>query len=87
MTSSSTIPTSRWSICAFGVATRALVAEDIGTLNGLHVDRQAERVQRVVLDGDRVIRIGRTELRIRGSDYVLPRERALTGSPNSYRSS
>ena len=38
-------------------------------------------MQRVVLDGDRVIRIGRTELRIRGSDYVLPRERALTGSP------
>ena len=73
---------SRWSICAFGVATSTrLVAEDIGTLNGLHVDRQAERVQRVVLDGDRVIRIGRTELRIRGSDYVLPRERALTGSP------
>src|SRR5258708_4105446 len=52
----------------------ALVAEDIGTLNGMHVDRGADRVERVVLNGDQVIRIGRTDLRIRGVDYVLPRE-------------
>lgn len=59
----------------------SLVAEDIGTLNGMHVGRTAEKVERVVLDGDQVIRIGRTDLRIRGAEYVLPRERALTGPP------
>ncbi|HET7594274.1 MAG TPA: FHA domain-containing protein, partial [Stellaceae bacterium] len=59
----------------------SLVAEDIGTLNGMHVGRKAGRVERVVLDGDQVIRIGRTDLRIRGAEYVLPRERALTGPP------
>jgi hypothetical protein len=58
-----------------------LVAEDIGTLNGMRVGRKSERVERVVLDGDQVIRIGRTDLRIRGADYVLPRERILTGPP------
>lgn len=62
---------------------RALIAEDIGTLNGMRVDRGAQRVDSVVLDGDRIIRIGRTDLRIRGADHVLPRERALTGPPRT----
>lgn len=62
---------------------RALVAEDIGTLNGTYVDRGAERVERIVLDGDRLIRIGRTYLRIRGADYALPRERALVAPPRT----
>lgn len=57
----------------------ALIAEDIGTLNGMRIDRGSGRVERVVLNGDQVIRIGRTDLRIRGTDYVLPRERVLTG--------
>ena len=58
---------------------QALIAEDIGTLNGMHVGGKREKVQQVILNGDQVIRIGRTELRIRGADYVLPRERVLTG--------
>jgi FHA domain len=58
----------------------ALIAEDIGTLNGMRVDRKSERVERVVLNGDQIIRIGRTELRIRDADYVLPRERGLARS-------
>jgi FHA domain len=62
---------------------RVLVAEDIGTLNGMYADSGAGRVERVVLDGDRVIRIGRTSLRIRGADYVLPRERALARPPRT----
>ena len=57
----------------------ALIAEDIGTLNGMRVDRKGERVERIILTGDQAIRIGRTELRIRGADYALPRERVLAG--------
>jgi len=55
----------------------ALIVEDIGTLNGMHVGRERERLERIVVDGDQVIRIGRTDLRIRGAGYVLPRELAL----------
>jgi hypothetical protein len=57
---------------------QALVAEDIGTLNGMQVDRKGNRAERIVLTGDQVIRIGHTDLRIRETDYVLPRELALT---------
>jgi hypothetical protein len=58
---------------------QALVAEDIGTLNGMQVDRKGNTAERIVLTGDQVIRIGHTDLRIRGTDYVLPRELVLTG--------
>jgi Inner membrane component of T3SS, cytoplasmic domain len=54
-------------------ANGALVAEDAGSANGLFVGEDRRRVERVVLDGGRAIRIGRTRLRIRqASDAVAP---------------
>lgn len=52
----------------------ALVAEDLGTVNGLFVERGRERLQRVRLDG-RSIRIGNTMLRVRESGQPVAPER------------
>ena len=57
-----------------------LVAEDIGSANGLFIDRDPRRQQRVLLDGDRVIRIGGVQLRVREPGYAVARER-LEGTP------
>ncbi len=53
----------------------ALIAEDLGSDNGLLADRGGEKRDRIVLDGDRAIRIGRTMLRIRDADYAVAAER------------
>jgi hypothetical protein len=53
-----------------------LVAEDIGTANGTLVEPGGRRVESVVLDGDRVLRIGHTQLRVRDPSYRVARERA-----------
>jgi Inner membrane component of T3SS, cytoplasmic domain len=55
----------------------ALVAEDIGSVNGTFDERGKERLTRFVLDGNRTIRIGHTALRVRGPGYAVPRERAI----------
>jgi hypothetical protein len=55
--------------------TGALIAEDLGTTNGLYVDRKRERVQRVRLDGDRLLRIGSTILRVREAGQPVAPER------------
>jgi hypothetical protein len=52
-----------------------LVAEDIGSANGLFVDGDPRRLERVTLDGDRIIRIGGVQLRVREPGYAVPRER------------
>lgn len=54
-----------------------LVAEDLNSLNGLFIDRQSARQAQVTLDGDRVIRIGATTLRVRDSRQTVPPERTL----------
>jgi hypothetical protein len=59
-----------------------LVAEDIGTENGIFVDRDRTRHQRIVIDGERPIRIGRTDVRIREANHLVPRER--TGRPERH---
>jgi hypothetical protein len=53
----------------------ALVAEDIGSANGMFIDRGRDNVERIILDGDRTIRIGHTQLRVRGASHTMPRER------------
>jgi FHA domain len=53
-----------------------LVAEDIGSANGLFLDRDKARQARIVIDGERPIRIGHTYLRIRETGHAVPRERA-----------
>lgn len=52
-----------------------IVAEDIGSANGLFLDRGKERLPRIVVDGERPIRIGHTFLRVREAGYAVPRER------------
>jgi hypothetical protein len=46
-----------------------LVAEDMGTANGLSAGRR--RTARLALDGNRVMRIGRTYLRLREADHPV----------------
>jgi len=53
----------------------ALVAEDLGSANGLYADRGRTRLPRVVLDGERAIRIGHTLLRIRAASQSVAPER------------
>ncbi len=54
-----------------------LIAEDIGTVNGMFSDRDKSRVDRIALDGDRIIRIGETYLRARDARHAVMRERPL----------
>lgn len=55
----------------------ALVAEDLGSLNGLYREGVAARLDRVQLDGDGAIRIGHTLLRIRDETYAVPPEQPV----------
>jgi len=55
----------------------ALVAEDLGSVNGLYLEGVAARVPRVALDGHSAIRIGQTLLRIRDGSYVVPAEQPI----------
>jgi len=54
----------------------ALVAEDLGSGNGLFGDRGSRKLARVLLDGERLIRIGHTFLRIRDASHAVAPERA-----------
>lgn len=53
----------------------ALIAEDLGSANGMFVDPGSQRLNRVVLDGDRPIRIGHTYLRVRNPGHAVQPER------------
>jgi FHA domain len=52
-----------------------LVARDLGSVNGLYVGDGRERQAAVVLDGERVLRIGRTLVRVRDAAFSVPAER------------
>ena len=54
-----------------------LLAEDLGSANGLYADDGAEREPRIVIDGDRTLRIGRTHLRIREASHQVAAERTV----------
>lgn len=53
----------------------ALVAEHLGSANGLVADQDRRRVERAVLDGKSSIQIGRTRLRVREADHEVAPER------------
>ena len=53
----------------------ALVAEDLGSANGMFLDQDRRRAERAVVDGKHTIRIGRTRLRIRHSEDAVAPER------------
>jgi len=52
-----------------------LVAEDGGSANGMFLERDAARQQRIVIDGEQPIRIGHTRLRIREAGHAVAPER------------
>ncbi|MBV8653330.1 MAG: FHA domain-containing protein [Alphaproteobacteria bacterium] len=54
-----------------------LVAEDLGSTNGIAGERCRAREERIVVDGDRPIRIGHTTLRIREEGYPVAPERPI----------
>jgi len=54
-----------------------LVAEDMGSVNGTFLDGGRSRLARIVVDGDKPIRIGQTHLRVRDVDYAVERERPV----------
>ncbi len=58
--------------------TGALVAEDLGSANGTFAERGRARLTRAALDGEKLIRIGQTSLRIRDASHAVPPERAQT---------
>ena len=60
----------------------ALVAEDLGSHNGLFLDRDPERRTRVVIDGERALRIGNTLIRVRTAAHEVPAEQPMLRSPH-----
>lgn len=54
-----------------------LIAEDLGSANGLFLDRGTERRLRIELDPNVPIRIGHTWLRVRESDFAVAPERVV----------
>ena len=54
-----------------------LIAEDLGTANGLMADRGRVRQPRIVLRDDTVFRIGNTQLRVRTVDHAVAPERVF----------
>lgn len=55
--------------------TDGLIIEDLGSLNGLFIEREQHRRERVALGNDRTIRIGNTRLRVRTADHPVAPER------------
>lgn len=52
-----------------------LVAEDLGSANGVFLDGGTSRLARVIVDGKQPIRIGQTYVRIRDVGHVVDEER------------
>jgi pSer/pThr/pTyr-binding forkhead associated (FHA) protein len=53
-----------------------LHAEDLGSVNGLYGVDDDARAARIALDGQRILRIGRTLLRVRAPEFAVAPERA-----------
>lgn len=52
------------------------VAEDLGSANGLFLDHGRRRLDRAEIDGNRLIRIGHTYLRLREASHAVTGDRA-----------
>ena len=61
-----------------------LVAEDAGSAHGMFIDGGKHKAQRVVLNGDQALRIGRTLLRARTPDHAVAEERGATSAAQSW---
>jgi hypothetical protein len=65
--------------------TGQLVAEDLGSLNGMFIDSGRSRQARIVVDGGRPIRIGQTWLRFRETSHAVEPERLVPSERRSAR--
>jgi hypothetical protein len=61
-----------------------LIVEDAGSKNGLFLDRDSVRQARIVIEGDRPIRIGHTQLRIRDASHTVAVERLAGTHPQAW---
>ena len=61
-----------------------LVARDLGSVNGLYAGAEARRQVEVVLDGERLLRIGRSMLRFRDAAYPVAPERVAGATTRSW---
>jgi Inner membrane component of T3SS, cytoplasmic domain len=59
----------------FRDAAGQLIAEDLGSANGMFLDGGGARLARIVVDGKRPIRIGQTYVRVRDADHAVEPER------------
>ena len=50
----------------------SLVIEDLGSVNGLHLDHHARREPRIRLAAGTIVRLGRTQLRVATGDQPVP---------------
>jgi hypothetical protein len=55
----------------------ALVAEHLGSANGMFADRGSRKLERIVLDGVHPIRIGNTCLQVREASHAVAPERVI----------
>jgi hypothetical protein len=53
-------------------------AVDLGSKNGMHIIRTKSRQDEIRLDGDTVLRLGHTQIRLRSRDYVTHPEQLLS---------
>ena len=61
-----------------------MIAEDLGSANGLFADRGSERRVRIELDPNQPIRIGHTLLRVRQADFAVAPERVVGARRNTW---
>ncbi|HYM31641.1 MAG TPA: FHA domain-containing protein [Candidatus Cybelea sp.] len=58
-------------------ASGALVIRDLGSINGVIDEHDSARHERVALDDDRILRLGRTRLRVRAAGHAVAPERPI----------
>lgn len=59
-----------------------LAAEDLGSRNGTFLDRDRKRQARIVIDGERALRVGNTHLRVRTAAHAVPAEDLFVHKPH-----
>jgi hypothetical protein len=61
-----------------------LVAEDLGSVNGIVDTDSEQRAARILLDGQRVLRVGRTLLRVRVPEFAVAPERVVAPATRTW---
>ncbi len=61
-----------------------LTVEDLGSANGTYLGHGRERVQRRIIGGDEILRIGHSYLRLREASHAVAPERIAEGASRTY---